>query len=536
MTSAAGRDPLRGGDRGRDPAVPGVVIAASVTPTNRAGRISGSMAVAPSWALSARSRPPQGRGGRSGRGVRGGLGHHRLLVVRRGLFVRRLRRERLTVVRSRAARGRRTRRRRTGRPLRRRRGTDRCRSRGGRCGVAGVAAPPPAPSEHGVQSVRDDVGVALLRQAAGERLRADREHEDVAVDGADGRVDHQRPRATAALLGGGEDLRPDPPDGGGVERTRRGRRRRLADRLRRGVIRFLSDRTPGEVDVSIGAGGRSSVDTGGRTGRSPTSARRDRLGLAHGARPAGACSVAIRAAPSAPEPDSRSTSGSHRSPRAQAEPLPGPALFPRACIPTSQSLPHRSSPPHEPARPSPPRPRVRTGWYARTSAGPRPTASRPARTEGPPRSPRAAPARERSTRGARSVRAAPAVRTPPSTPPAATSAHTAVPAAGAAPSLRASRSGRRAGSRRSAPASRGPAGPPAPPCARPRPLRRPPGRAVRRPGSPGRASGRAAAGAGPQRTGVGPARPRRAGRRSRTQPPGRRLPARPRRRRSVRCP
>src|SRR5207344_2708823 len=45
---------------------------------------------------------------------------------------------------------------------------------------------PPPDAEHRVQGLRDDVGVALLRQQTSERGRADREHEGVVLHGPDG--------------------------------------------------------------------------------------------------------------------------------------------------------------------------------------------------------------------------------------------------------------------------------------------------------------------------------------------------------------
>ena len=86
------------------------------------------------------------------------------------------------------------------------------------------------------------------------------------------------------------------------------------------------------------------------------------------------------------------------------------------------------------------------------------------------------------------------------------------------------------------PVSPGPAGPPAPPCARPRPHRRRRGRAAPASGiawTSVRSRSRWSRSAANRR---GPARPRRAGRRSRTRLRGRRRPARPRRRRSARRP
>ena len=175
------------------------------------------------------------------------------------------------------------RRRRARRPLRRgrRAGSRGCGSRRGRCGVAVVAATRQRTPSTACRASAMTSVLRVLRQPAGQRLGPDRQHEHVAVDGADGRVDHQRAGAAAALLGRGEDLRPDPPDGRGVERggCRPGRARGVRCRLRRrragrpGVAGSSAEQAHGRRRAPALVGGCRHD-----RGRSVDARRRSRLG------------------------------------------------------------------------------------------------------------------------------------------------------------------------------------------------------------------------------------------------------------------
>ena len=87
----------------------------------------------------------------------------------------------------------------------------------GTAGFAVLAADPPAHPEHRVQRLGDHLGVALLGQQPGQRGGADAEHQRVVLDGPHGGADQQGGGALLALLGRGQDLRPDPADRRGVE-------------------------------------------------------------------------------------------------------------------------------------------------------------------------------------------------------------------------------------------------------------------------------------------------------------------------------